>query len=495
MTAPIAEETTAAPEMREIAAAGRRSDITGDFVNRLKLPDDRILRSKGGNIEIYERVLEDDQVYSTFQQRVRAVTSRPWLVEPGGERPIDEEAAQFIEQQLVRAKWNQTVQKMASGLFYGYAVAECLWGVEAGKYTLDRIKVRKQKRFRFDEDGNLLLLRAGKQPEPMPDRKFWVFNCGADHDDEPYGVGLAHWLYWPVWFKRNDIKFWLILIDKLGIPTAKGTYPKAASLQEQDKLLETLSAIQNEAAIIAPEGMLIELLEAARQGSVGQEQLYRLMNSAIAKVVLSQTMTTEDGSSQSQALVHMDVRQDVSESDADIIDDSFTSSVATWLTEWNFPGAAVPQVRRNFEEPEDANVTAERDTKLWAMGARPTAEYAEQQYPGWKFPVTAETMDKQPKPPVPGQPAPEDVAFAEARSDEVDQLVGEILAADDWPAVMEAVIGPIEELLNDSGSFEEFAARCAEALARMDTATLTTKIARALFTARLAGNVEADLNG
>ena len=489
MTAPVNQVPP--PELGEVASAGRRDSVAGGFVNRLKLSDDRILQSKGGNLEIYERILEDDQVYSTFQQRVRAITSRPWLVEPGGETPADEEAADFIRDQLNRIRWDEKVQKMASGLFYGYSVAEAMWAVEGGKVVLDKLKVRKAKRFRFNDANELVLLRPGKQPEVMPDRKFWVFSCGADNDDEPYGRGLAHWLYWPVWFKRNDIKFWLILIDKLGIPTAKGTFPKGATKEEQDKLLAALAGIQSEAAFVMPEGMIAELMEAARAGSVGQEELYDRMNAAISKVVLSQTMTTDDGSSMSQSQVHMDVRQDVTESDADLIDDSFTSKVVRWLCEWNFPNAAIPRVERNFEESEDANTTAERDQKLWDMGARPTQEYAESQYPGWKFPETAETMGQdKPTETVPGKP--QLVAFAEP--DQVDQLVTEILAADDWPAVMQAVIGPIEDLMNDCSSFEEFTGRCAEALAKMDAKTLAERMARALFAARIAGNVEAHLD-
>ena len=53
----------------------------------------------------------------------------------------------------------------------------------------------------------------------MPDRKFWTISTGAEHSDEPYGVGLARSLYWPVWFKRNNVQFWLIFLEKFGMPT------------------------------------------------------------------------------------------------------------------------------------------------------------------------------------------------------------------------------------------------------------------------------------
>ena len=78
---------------------------------------------------------------------------------------------------------------------------------------IDKIKVRDRQRFGFDGFGNLRL-KTFAQPdgELLPDRKFWNFSTGADHDDEPYGLGLAHWLYWPVFFKRAGIQYWMIFL-------------------------------------------------------------------------------------------------------------------------------------------------------------------------------------------------------------------------------------------------------------------------------------------
>jgi hypothetical protein len=52
------------------------------------------------------------------------------------------------------------------------------------------------------------------------------------------------------------------------------------------------------------------------------------MDECIAKVVLSQTMTTQDGSSLSQAQVHAGVKLEVVKSDADLLSDSFNAGPA-----------------------------------------------------------------------------------------------------------------------------------------------------------------------
>ncbi len=147
-------------------------------------------------------------------------------------------AADFLREQLNNIKFDQTTMGMHYGVFYGYAVGECMYGRDGRHVTLEAIKVRNRRRFRFDGAGRLRMLTANQPDgELLPGRMFWTFATGADHDDEPYGQGLGHWLYWPVFFKRNGLRLWLVFLDKFGQPTAKGHYPGSATQQQKDRLL------------------------------------------------------------------------------------------------------------------------------------------------------------------------------------------------------------------------------------------------------------------
>ena len=74
--------------------------------------------------------------------------------------------------------------------FYGYAVAELLYRPGEDQVVLEQIKVRNRRRFGFAPDFSLRLLTTNHPDgEPLEERKFWAFSCGADHDDEPYGLG------------------------------------------------------------------------------------------------------------------------------------------------------------------------------------------------------------------------------------------------------------------------------------------------------------------
>ena len=155
---------------------------------------------------------------------------------------------------------------------------------------------------------------------------------------------------------------WNIFLDKFGTPTAKGTYPRGSSSADINKLLMALQAIATDSGFVVPDGMAVELLGAARSGTGDYHQLCLYMDAAIAKIVLSQTMTTDNGSSRSQGEVHADVKLEVVKTDADDLTDSFTAQVARWWTTYNFgPDVAAPIVRRIVEEEEDAKANAETD--------------------------------------------------------------------------------------------------------------------------------------
>ncbi len=376
------------PLMREVAIAGGGRDITRPFIAAASLlaPQDPVLQGRGGDYVVYEDLLRDDQVASTFQQRRLAVTSAEWGVTAGDDSRASRKAADHLLDMLKNIEWDAVTDKMLFGIFYGYGVAECIWQRGGDMVELADIVVRKQRRFAFDDKGNLILrLIHDHEGELLPKRKFWHFSTGADNDDEPYGLGLAHWLYWPVYFKRKGIKMWSIFMDKFGMPTAMGSYPANATEEEKRRLLNALSAIQTDSGIIVPDGMQVELIEAARGGNVSYEMFLDRMNNAITKVVLSQTMTTEADGGQFKAQVQKSVRDEILRRDANLICDSFNNSVARWLTEWNHPDASTPRVWRRVAVDKDLLPRAQRDRIISEMGFRPSLAYVRETYgAGWE---------------------------------------------------------------------------------------------------------------
>jgi len=374
-----------APIMQEIATTADGRDITLGYLDPLAVQPvrDPVLQLRGGgDYRIYSEVLRDDQVKTCFGQRQLAVIGKNWQVDPGGTSRIDKKAADYLREQLNNVGWDRVTNGMLFGVYYGFAVSEAIYVRDGANIVLEDIKVRNRRRFGFDGFGRLRM-KTPQQPlgELLPDQKFWTFCTGSDHDDDPYGTGLGHWLYWPAFFKRNGMKYWLLFLEKFGQPTAKGKYGPNATPEERTKLLQALAAISTDSGISIPDGMEIELIEAARSGTADYVSLYDRMDAAIAKVVLGQTASTQGtpgrlGNDDLQG----DVRLDIIKADSDLVCESFNRSVVKWLVEWNFPGANLPRVYRNIEPPEDLSKRADRDSKILTLGYKPTQQYIQQTY-------------------------------------------------------------------------------------------------------------------
>lgn len=504
-------EPNARPELREIATTRDGRDITRGYVDPLMLlaPQDSVLRLRGqGNYEIYREVLRDDQVKATFEQRRLAVVSREWEVVAGGERRLDKKAADFLREQLQgvgpsndaatdaavtsAGGFDAATDKMLYGVFYGYSVAELLYARDGAQVVIDQIRVRDRRRFAFDAQMRLrLLTSANPNPgEELPPRKFWSFATGADHDDEPYGLGLAHWLYWPVFFKRGGMKFWLIFLEKFGAPTTKGTYPANATPEEKTRLLAALEAITTDAGIIVPEGMTIDLIEAARSGSVDYKALQDKMDAAIAKIVLGQTLTTEAAGGQYKADVQMDVRQDLVKADADLICESFNRGPARWLTEWNFPGAAIPRIFRRIEDEPDLKPQADRDKVIYDMGFRPSLKYVQETYGGeWQERSASAPFEEG----LPGTPPinPEEPTREFAAGEERDTVDRQSARLDEeTAAALDKMIDQVRDVIDNAQSLEEVRDRLATIAPDLDEVQFAEAMQRALAAAVLAGRYE-----
>lgn len=480
------------PDLNEAAGIKDGRDVTRTLSGFVLKPTDSLLASKGGQYKIYKEVFADDQVKSCLEQRISAVVAREWIVEPGADDGPSRDAAEWLKAQLNAVAWDEVTRKMLYGLHYGYSVAELIYEVQDNKIGLNAIKVRDRERFVFDLDGTPRL-RTKAEPqngEALPPNKFWHFSCGADHDDEPYGMGLGHWLYWPTYFKRHGIKSWLVFLEKLGTPPLVGKYPRGATKQEKETLLNALLALQSDGAIIIPDGMATELLEAARSATPDFSTLTDKMNAAISKVVLGQTMTTDDGSSQSQANVHFNVRADIVKADADLVCASFNRQAVKWLTNWNFANATPPRVWRRVEDEPDMAAMAARDKNIHDMGFKPTLAHIQENYGGeW-----VERQEPTPIAPLPA-PTPNDPAFAEGDGapSAADEAIAAILENEGWEPVGEIMDGLADKIAG-AKSLAEAEEILTAHFGRMDMKAFADQLARALFVARVmgAGGLELD---
>lgn len=490
-SAQAAEQTaqTAKPVFDEVAISVAGVDITLPFMGALREVQDTVLRRLGNNYSVYRELRRDDQVHACFQQRRLALTSRPLLIEPGASDAASVAAAEFLRENLEQIPFDRACDKMLWGAFYGHSVAECMWEVRENKVWLARPKVRLPWRFRFAMNGSLRLLTqaAMHEGQPVPERKFWTSSFGADNDDDPYGLGLAHQLYWPIFFKKQGLSFWLRALEKYGAPSTYTKYPAGADEKTQQSALMVARRLRLDGAAAMPENMTVALLEAAR-GTVDQATFLRQMNAAIAKIILGQTMTTDDGSSLSQSQVHMEVREELTDADAELLCESFQTGPARWLTEWNFPGAAVPIVRRPSAEDEAASaqlmkLKGEAIKALIDAGLEPEdPEVITRMVPGWRLAKKAAAPPASPSSP----------AFAEAApdADAIDAYAEGL----DWEPLIKPLRDRIVSFVEAQPDLQTAADQLGALLAGPADNDLVTALSRVLVEARLGGRAGGALS-
>ena len=211
------------------------------------------------------------------------------------------------------------------------------------------------------------------------------------------------------------------------------------------------------------------MLEAVRNSGGDFEKFCGYLDKIIAKAILGQEGTSQNGAYVGTAEVQENVKDLIVKSDTELLDESF-NEVIKWLVEFNFPGATPPKLVHRFEEPEGLMRAADQDTKIYNMGFEPSEKYINEKYGGeWK------------KREMPAYP-PVATAFAEAAPDTADdELSG------DWERVMTPLVAPIEEILASCSSFAEFEERLSEAYPQMDISKLQELIAQADFVARIKG--------
>jgi len=512
----MARKAATTPVYQEIATIADGRDITRGYLGPLLSYQDKILKMRGGSdLEIYEEIDRDNRVRACFAQRRQKLCSWPWEVIPGRRRfqevsKADQKAADFISEMLgaeTGIPFDGITEKMHRGFGNGYAIAEILYDKD-GRYVVwdDKnhgIKVKKAKRFRFDPEHNLRLLTYQDmwQGEALPEYKFWHFCAGADNDDDPYGLGDYHFLYWPVTIKREGIVAWTTFLKRFAMPFVLGKYQSGTTPDEQNKLKALIRAISSGTGGTVPEGVVLELIEASRSGTADYARICEMMDSAIAEIVLGETMTIDAAGGQYKGDTHADVQEAMIQADADALCASFTQQPVRWLIEYNrgvLGDAVAPAVWRRSPDQTDEKLQADIYEKLWNIGFEPVSvDQVDETFGGkWQKRVlelagaAGQAANGQ------GLPTPDLVEFEEAPSPSifpdqaaldaaVDGFTPEELQGD-----LEGILGPLFEFI-EGASLEEIQERIAEIYPNLDTAEFEEKVARAIFVSEVWGRLNA----
>jgi len=306
---------------------------------------------------IYDQMQRDAQVQACLTIKKLAVLSRGWEVHPASSDARDVEVADFVRFALesMRGSILDVLYNVLDALAKGFSVLEINYafldkGPHAGRVGLASIKAKDPSTFAFDTDEFLNVRGLKRTPrvsgsENLAPDKFVVYSYMPRYES-PYGTSDLRAAYKHYWSKDILTRFMNLYLEKYGSPTAKGSYKRGTPKASQEELLGVISKIQQETAIVIPEDVQVELLEAHRGGEAGYLQAIEFHDKQISRAILCQTLMTDEGTrvgSFALAKVHLDVlKMCLRKLKRDLEESVMGEQVIKRLVDYNFSVAAYP---------------------------------------------------------------------------------------------------------------------------------------------------------
>lgn len=339
------------------------------------LPDpDIVLRKQGKDMRIYRELLCDPHVFACIQSRKSGVLSLEWDINRGLDK---DKNAELIENLLKKLDIQKLISDILDSTQFGFQPLEIIWKKYKNGYILpERIVAKPPEWFCFDDENNLKFrTKENYYGELLPDKKFLLAQNNPSYNN-PYGERTLSRVFWSVTFKKGGMKFWVIFTEKYGMPHLIGKHPRGATKDETDSLADMLESMVQDAIAVIPDDSSIEIQEANKTSSADiYDKLLSAMNAEISKAILGQTLTTEIGDNGSYAAsnTHMQVRQDIIDSDKKLVE-GVINQLIQWIYEINFSDTEIP-VFEMFA-PEDVDLElAQRDKTLYESGVKFTKQY------------------------------------------------------------------------------------------------------------------------
>jgi phage gp29-like protein len=384
------------------------------------------------NAIIYLRELEekDEDVADALDSLKYSVMKRDRAIEPGDDSQAAIDAADFIQDQIdALPNFDDALDMMLDAPGYGFSVQEMIFDVSMGQASLTDIKDRPQELFLFGQRfrpqiGPLQLLDSpwAMNGTPMPEEKFIVCTYrgrGCNRMGRP----LLRSVFWPSWFKRNVLGFWLRRSERAQ-GTAVTQYPQGASEDEKQLAASVALAMIENVAISVPQNFPYdaELLKSSQNITADlYEHLHQQMQYAIVRRILGQTLTSFGGESGkgTQALgnVHQDTKNERSVAIAKTLMSTINRSLVRPLVLWNFgPDVPMPKWKIMVDEKEDLGAKAETLKVVQSMGVPMTVEFLQNTFDVPKPQEGEEVASPTAPVPPPGAQPPNPAEFSERQS-------------------------------------------------------------------------------
>nr|DAK34977.1 MAG TPA: portal [Caudoviricetes sp.] len=323
----------------------------------------------------------DSAIAAAFSTRKLAVLGLDWrIAEPRDASPAEQQLTQAAQSYFDHlAHLDDLLMDLMDAVGHGFAALEITWQLQGSLNMPARFTPIAQSWFRWDNHDNLLL-KTPDNPTGEPLWQMgWVVHRHKNRSVQAARGGLFRTLAWLYMFKHYSAHDFAEFLELYGMPIRIGKYGAGATEKEKQTLLRAVAEIGHNAAGIMPEGMMIELHQAASGTTAGNNPFMTMIEwceKSATRLILGQTLTSgADGKASTNALgkIHNEVRHDLLVADARRLAQTINQQILEPFLRVNFAigeETRLPQFEFDTRETADLAMIAEALPKLVDVGVQ-----------------------------------------------------------------------------------------------------------------------------
>ncbi len=464
-----------------------------------------------GDLEEYfilaEEMEERDLHYrSVLSTRKLAVSSIEPIVEAASDDKQHLEHADAVRELLKHPALTECCFDLLDGLGKGVSVVEIGWQKDNQQLKPTDYWWVDPRFLKLDKhDLTTILLLDDSTTKPFKEHGA-IIHKPRMKSGHFIRNGLARLVAVMYMLKSYTVKDWWAFAEVFGMPIRIGKYHNNADDGDIKTLINAIASIASDAGAVIPESMQIEMVETAKgnSGDTLFQNMATWADEQVSKAVLGQTMTADNGSSQSQATVHNEVRKDIIRWDARQLANTLNEYLVKPFINLNYgKQASYPAIKINLDEPEDTKAFVDSLTPLIDRGLQVQASDIRDKLNIPDPDAGSELLYPQGQAPA----SPSEVSLNRQRlnyqqmainqqlnsENELDELAREAL--DEWVEIGEPIVNPILELAQRCTSYDEFNQELIKLGNQLDSTQFVEQLTELCFKSRALGNTQGNEHG
>jgi phage gp29-like protein len=250
---------------------------------------------------------------------------------------------------------------------FGFNVFEVNWEEREGLIIPSFVQ-RDYRDFILKEENKLYY-----NNDEIPECKA-IYTLYKPRFNKPYGDAMLEKIYFPIKIKNASVEFWVRFLEKFGSPWTVGKVSSDAEMIAD----EIHNMLSGDAAVIDIEDDIQLIQPSSSSSNNSFNPIIDYCDKQITKAILGGNLTAEvKQGSFAAAQTHNDIREDLANTDAKILEGFMNRAISMFLEINNIKEGICATL---YNESNPKIELASRDKTIYDMGYKPTKEYIESTY-------------------------------------------------------------------------------------------------------------------